>query len=52
MNLFLELLPTFIIAFATSFLINIFRDGMEHSSASPDVLPVEVININDLSSRR
>lgn len=52
MNWFVVLIPTFLISFGTSFLINIFRDAMRQSGGSPEVMPVEVMNINDLVSRK
>lgn len=52
MNLFLELLPTFLIFFGASFLFNIMKDFMEMSfNGSSDIIPVEVVNIHDLGRK-
>ncbi|SFF49429.1 hypothetical protein SAMN04487969_15516 [Paenibacillus algorifonticola] len=52
MDLFIVLLPTFILSFGASFLINIFKDSMDSTASdSNEVKPVEVINIGDFGRR-
>ena len=49
MSWYLAFFPTLLLIFGASWLFNIFVDYMgEASETMPDIMPVEVVNLNDI----